>query len=489
MSKSTPSENKPRQRVPAGSSATTTATTHDGFVNFAAKIGVGAANLQSASTYNFRLLSRNRTLLEAMYRGSWICGAAVDHAAEDMTKGGITLTGNKLSQDDKDNLHATIRDLGVWQSLQEALKWSRLYGGSLAVICIDGQDASTPLNLDSVGQGQFKGLMVLDRWLVLPSMNDLIDTPGPLFGFPKFYEVVKSPGLPAMKIHYSRALRFTGQKLPYWQSLYEQRWGASVLERLYDRLLAFDSTTQGAAQLVFKAHLRTLKLENLRELIAAGGPLLEAVTKQLDLIRQYQSIEGLTLLDAKDEFQVDSYTFSGLDDVLARMGEQIAGAIEEPLVRLFGQSPAGFSNGESDLRNYYDTVNKRQEADLRAPLTRLLDVTSRSTLGKPAGATFSFTFNDLWKVTAKERAEAGNQLTSAVSGAFSTGLVRRDTALKTLRGTAEATGLWGDITDEEIKEAEDEPPPTPEGMDPAAEEDETGGSKPGLRLAASNGDQ
>ena len=55
--------------------------------------------------------------------------------------------------------------------------------------------------------------------------------------------------------------------------------GMSVVERIWDRLTAFDSATVGAAQLVYKAHLRTYSVEKLRELIALGGPAFEALLK------------------------------------------------------------------------------------------------------------------------------------------------------------------------------------------------------------------
>ncbi len=118
----------------------------------------------------------------------------------------------------------------------------------------------------------------------------------------------------------------------------ENEWGMSVVERIWDRLTAFDSATVGAAQLVYKAHLRTYKVEKLRELIALGGPAFEALLKNIDLIRQFQSNEGMTLMDAKDTFETHQYSFSGLDDILSQFAEQISGAVGIPLVRLFGQS-------------------------------------------------------------------------------------------------------------------------------------------------------
>ncbi|MFX8496860.1 phage portal protein, partial [Acinetobacter baumannii] len=80
----------------------------------------------------------------------------------------------------------------------------------------------------------------------------------------------------------------------------------------------------------------------------------DALVEQINQIRLWQSNEGLTLMDAEDTYEAHQYSFAGLDNILMQFGQQIAGALGIPLVRLFGQSPAGFSaTGESDLSNYY----------------------------------------------------------------------------------------------------------------------------------------
>ena len=227
-----------------------------------------------------------------MYRSSWIVGAVVDCIAEDMTRAGIDLN-TSLSPEDQTKIHAAFERMQLWDRLCDNLKWGRLYGGSIAVMLIDGQKLDTPLNLDSVGPGQFKGLLVLDRWLVQPTLHLLVQEYGPDFGLPKFYDVVADAmALTRQRIHHSRVIRVDGVDLPYWQKIAENLWGQSVIERLFDRLVAFDSTTQGAAQLVYKAHLRTIKVEGLREVIAMGGPALEALAKNVEMIRRFQSMRA-----------------------------------------------------------------------------------------------------------------------------------------------------------------------------------------------------
>lgn len=446
------------------------AKTTDSFANFASSVGYGTANQSSLGGYSFDFVSRNRVQMEAAYRSSWICGKAVDLRAEDMTREGIEIRASDLDAEDIENLERAASGLRIWPAITSAIKWSRLYGGAIAVMLIDGQKPETPLRLDTIKKDQFKGLLVLDRWVAYPVLNKPITELGPDMGKPEFYTVQQdSLGLPTMRIHHSRVIRLEGVELPYWQRIAENLWGQSVLERLWDRLLAFDSTTQGAAQLVYKAHLRTYKIEGLRDIIAAGGQMYKGLVAQIELIRQFQSNEGLTLMDAKDSFEAHSYTFAGLDNVLMQFSEQVAGALEIPLVLLFGQSPAGFSDGDANIRNYYDSVKRDQESQLRPGIGKVYNALFRSTFGKEPPENFDFVFRSLWQMSDTEKAEINSKNTTSITGAFDSGIIGRDVALKELRASSQTTGVWSNITDEMVTEAENEPPPVPEGTDPNAD--------------------
>jgi phage-related protein (TIGR01555 family) len=431
----------------------------DSFQNFEARVGYGTNNQTSGSGYSFDFISRNRVLLEAMYRSSWVVGAVVDVVADDMTRAGVEIKAG-LAPEQKSVVHAAFERMALWDSINDTTKWSRLYGGAIGVMLIDGQNMRTPLNPDSIAPDQFKGILVLDRWLIQPTLNDLVTDLGPDLGKPKFYDIVAdSMALARQRIHYSRVIRLDGVELPYWQKISENLWGQSTIERLFDRLIAFDSTTAGAAQLVYKAHLRTLSVDSLRELIGMGGPALEALLKNVEMIRRFQSNEGMTLIDAKDKFESHQYSFSGLDNVLLQFGQQLSGATGIPLVRLFGQSPAGLSaTGDADIRNYYDNIKQQQERRLRLPLTRLLDVIVRSELGIKPPKDFQFSFNPLWQLSDTEKADVAQKNTDTVTKAYDSGLISQQTALKELRQSSEVSGVWSSIDDEMIEEADDELP-------------------------------
>jgi hypothetical protein len=115
--------------------------------------------------------------------------------------------------------------------------------------------------------------MALDRWMVNPSYNNLVTDYGPEFGKPKFYKVVvNQQGIPPGESIIAassewRATRYHSSRPR------ENGWGMSVVERIFERIQAFDTATVGTTQLIHKAHLRTYSIEKLRTILATGGDL------------------------------------------------------------------------------------------------------------------------------------------------------------------------------------------------------------------------
>ncbi len=458
------------------------ARTADGFDNFVSRLGLNNDNALSAGTYEFNLVTRNRLILEAAYRGSWVVGAIIDSIAEDMTRAGVDVTTNEDKSDMKDLRNAMSR-LQIGQSLCSLVKWGGLYGGALGIIQIQGQSLETPLNLDTIAKDQFQGIVVYDRWMLYPDLTNIIDS-GPDMGLPKYYYIVTSlntfnAAAPPMKdignvshqgqvkVHHSRCIRNIGIELPYFQAITEQMWGESKLERLWDRLISFDNATMSSASLIDRANLRTVGVEGLREIIAAGGAAQAGLVSMFEMMRAMQVNEGLTLIDKEDVFATTAYSFAGLSDMMLQFGQQISGACGIPLVRLFGQSPAGLSaTGEADLRMYYDNINAQQNAKLRNGWELILKVMWRSVFGKESPKDMEFSFVPLWQTSAVDKAAISKSNTETIVGAFEAGLVSRPTAMKELRESSGDTGMFSNITDEEIKEAEEEPVPLPGEDDP-----------------------
>jgi uncharacterized protein len=433
--------------------------TSDSFQNFVGALGMGTENILSASTYGFNPVSRIRTLLEWIHRGSWLGGVAIDLVADDMTRMGVEIKGD-LDPGDIEELQEAFTGFGNWNAINDNIKWARLYGGSIAVMLIDGQKMDTPLRLETVGKDQYKGLLVLDRWMCDPGLNDLVTEFGPHLGLPKFYRVTsEAPALVGNRIHYSRVLRMEGIRLPYWQRVMENLWGVSVLERLYDRMVSFDSATAGASQLAYKSYLRTYGVENLREIISAGGKAMDALVRQIQFMRMTQSNEGITLMDTKDTFEaIANAPFTGINELLQQLGQQLSGALQIPLVRLFGQSPAGFSTGETDLRAYYDTINQAQNRYMKSPVTSMYRAQAQS-MGMKLPPGFAIQFRPLWQLTEEQKGTVATSTTDAIMKVSEAGLLSDQVILKELKQQSTVTGVFTNIQKEDIDAASDIPVP------------------------------
>ena len=443
--------------------------TTDAFQNQMARLGFGQPNLANGAEYPITRLSQNYNLFTSLYRSSWIARKIIDVFPSDMLKNWIKITSN-IEPSQIKKIESTVRKTGTKRKLKEGLKWARLYGGAAGLILIDGQDdLSEPLDYDLIMPGSYKGLLVFDRWSgIYPDIeleDDINDTE---FGLPKYYNISlssKSTGLSNMidslkdvaKVHHSRIIRFEGRDLPEWERQGETYWGESELEIVLEELKKRDNTSFNIASLTFLANIRVLKMADLGQLLGAGSQQAkENLYSVIEAQNHLMSNMGIYVMDKDDDFSTEQYSFSGLSDIYESFMLDIAGACEMPVTKLFGRNPAGFNaTGESDLTQYCDTVEEKQETYLMPVIDKLLPIICMSCLGS-VPEDLDWEFNPFMSVSNKDLADLAQQMASPIFDAFSNGLINKSTALKELKQQADKTGMWSNITDELITQAEEE---------------------------------
>ena len=441
----------------------------DAFSNVLARLGAGTPNLLEGTEYSLQRMSRDFNTLNALYRESWIVRRIIDVIPADMLKNWITITSG-LDPDVEKRLSLTLRRTQLIDKLKRGMQWGRLYGGALGVMLVkhQGYDLSQPLQLDWIMPGDFAGLLIFDRWNgVNPSSELIEDISEPDYGYPKYYTVTDPAGGGSVKIHHSRVIRFTGNTLPFWEEIAEMQWGASVVESIFDELRKRDNVSWNIAQLTFMANIRVLKMQDLGQLLAATDNESQAeLLRTLEAQNMLLNNMGMQVMDAADGLETHQYTFGGLADCYQQFIMDISGAAEIPVTRLFGRSPSGLNaTGESDLQNYYDMIAEKQESYLRPILNKVLPPFIISTLGSLPDD-FDFEFDPVAEPSDKERADLAKCGTDNVVAAYNAGLISQRTALKELKQQSERTGVWTNITDEDIERASDsvEPPGEMGGM-------------------------
>ena len=431
----------------------------DGYSNAAAFLGEDSPLLASG-TFRRSGLTSNTELLTVTYRENWLAKRIIDMPSEDMTRAWYTLA-TALPENALHDIHALEAEHSVQQELTNAIRYARLYGGSIALIVIRGEEEilDQPLDTDSLLPGCFQGLLVIDRSQgIEPSLELVSDLDDPDFGLPMYYTVnlewrVESEEWRAngsaaiqyqqVKIHHSRVLRFIGRELPYLETVAENYWGASELEHLWDELQKRSATSANIAQLIFQANITTLKMGDLGTHLAFGdddmrNTLMQALQNENRLRTSY----GLQLMSANDSLETHAYTFSGLSDIYEAFMMDMAGAAEIPATKLFGRSPQGMnSTGEADLRNYYDMIAQLQQRLLRPALERLLPILAISCWGF-APEDMEIVFNPVMTTSDTERAELTEKLTADVFKGYEIGLLTKEQALTELKSRGAGIGIY-----------------------------------------------
>lgn len=429
----------------------------DAYSNIPANLGAGAANLAQTASYVMKRFTWDYYTLNILFRDNWIAKAIIEKPANEMLKNGFEIH-TELDPD------LVTKIMNVWTRTQtrdkflDALKWSRLYGGCLLIPMIEGQDdLSKPLDYDYIMPDSYKGCMVIDRWQGCdPGIELVSDIGDPEFGQPEFYNVNVQPTNQYVKIHHSRVIKLIGRKLPYWEEVAESYWGASELEHVFTELKKRDDTSANISFLIFLANIRIFKMKDLGQMITMGDQeSVQRVYQTMQQMNQLMCNTGTFAIDQEDDFAMQGYTFTGINDIYESFMLDISGAAEIPIDKLFGRSPSGFNSGEETLQNYYDMITEKQETYVRPGLERLIKIISMSVLGEIPDD-MELVFSPVRRPSNMEKADLGQKQTQPILDAYQAGVIGVGTVLRELKQQAPVTNLWSNITDEMIEEADQE---------------------------------
>lgn len=424
----------------------------DGLENFVS--GLGTQRDKRTHTHYGTPVMLTRVDLENMYRGSWLAKKIVNAPADDMTREWVHFQfddakdekGKSRVEQTQFALEEAEKAFDIKGKFNEGLRWGRLYGGAVMVIGTnDTEDLSKALDVKMLGKGCLRYLHVLDRWRVSPGPLTR-DLNSPNFGLPDHYILAES----TVQVHHTRIIRFNGQKLPHFPWLQNGMWDDSELQHVIESLKNRDITTQGIASMVFESNVDVVKVADLSEMLSSkdGEAIL---TKRFMLASMLKSFNQTFILDASEEYEKKSNTFSGLPDVMREFMVDVAGASDIPVTRLFGQAAAGLNaTGDNDVRNYYDKIKAEQGTILRPRLDYLYEILTRHALGsKPED--FRYMFNSLWQMdevtqSQAEKNRADRDKVYVEMGAITEGVVARELRER---------GTYRSLTNEDVELAEE----------------------------------
>ena len=447
----------------------------DGLASMVAGLGT---ERDKASTVYYTDPVIDQQQLVAAYRTSWLPRKIIDIPALDSCRNWRAWQA-KNGQIEK--IEAEEKRLNVSGKVLEARKKARLFGGAAVYIDL-GDDASQPLNPDTVKAGGIRFLTVLTPRQLQPGEIET-DPLSPFYGRPKDYTLVAGSAT-ALTIHPSRLVIFYGNELPDNDitSGAAFAWGDSVLVSVMDAVKQADSTSANIASLIFEANVDVVTMEGLMAYV--GTPDGERkVTDRYRIAATGKAINRMLILDGKEKYERKSATFTTLPDLMDRFFQNVSGAADIPMTRLFGMSPGGLNaSGESDLRNYYDRVSSSQTLEMQPAMMLLDECLIRSATGK-RDPDIHYAWNPLWQMSETEKAtvfktKADAARTIAGTGGTSQPLMPLDVISEaftneliedgTLAGLEAASKKYGTLADQKDDEEDEE---AALGITPAANGD------------------
>lgn len=315
--------------------------------------------------YNLSNSTLNWPLWTALYNDSWVFKRAIDKPAQDEIRCGITLHGKS------DKFEVIYRRLRHYRhDFINLLKWGALYGGAVAVMMfdnLDDEDYKVKLNIKKV-KDQPMTLYVVDRWYgVAPALDKTVTKMSdPDFGKPKYYDITLADGH-TITVHHSYVLRYEHRDAPQFVKRgMLQGWGYAEGSHILNELARDDKLKSSIQSLVDKSLIEIIKMAGMRGVfMGADTQNEEQLTKRLEMVNWGRNFNSLTFLDKDDEYQQHNFSgLGGLSDILQQNMWQISSALEMQGI-LFGDLKGGFSNDESALERYDETINNRCEDFLR----------------------------------------------------------------------------------------------------------------------------
>ncbi len=438
------------------------ARAQDFYVNPAARTGWGSQSLPEQGRYELIRFSYDYWSLITLYRNQFLCRRIIDVPADDMMRAWPSLR-SEMQPGDEDRINRSLRRTGAKRQMATALKWGRLFGGAGALIVIEGQEKELdqPLNLDDVRMGAYKGLSPFDMWAgISPSVEICTDINRPQdVNKPEYYEV-RATGGESFKVHASRILRFLGPEVPTPEREAQMYWGISELEPAYEIIRMFDSLLYSVLNLTYRANLLGLKYPDLAQLLSGLGSSAQAAQRyeeRLGAINHLMSNQSLIPLPADGGLESTQYSFAGLDTVFQAFQLNVCSATGIPMTRLWGRTLSGIGQtNEGDERVYEEKIATEQERVMRPALEKLYPVICMSELGEVPDD-LDLEFPSIRVLDEKEKAELGKSVVDTVTVALNSGGISLRTYAKELQALGKPTGMFTNLTDEEVAKLPDEP--------------------------------
>lgn len=418
-----------------------TAYTNDSLQNLTA----GLSTEQDKLYYNsWSTPEIDKAQLDAAYRANWMARKIVDIPAYDMTR---EWRSWKAEQPQIEAIEGEEKRLGLIGKLKDAITWDRLHGGGAIILGFGDADPTKPAP-KKIAKGGLKYIHAVSRYDIGSAEIEL-DLLSPWYGEPKYYDI-SSETYGSIRLHPSRVVPFiSAKRMESGANL--DFWGDSVLMAADDAVKHAATVNAVIAALIFEAKLDVMGIPELSSNLATKA-YADRLAERFRLAARLKNSQNIILRDKDEEWDQKQISFSNLPEIIQTYQQIVCGAADIPATRFLGRSPAGMNaTGESDLRNFYDSIGADQRVWLSPAMRRLDEALIASALGDLPKEVW-YEWNPLWQQSEKEKAET-DKLTAETAAIYAkTGLVPSEALAKGVQNRLVEDGTYPGL-EEGLKEA------------------------------------
>jgi len=445
---------RPRKVIPA-TNIVTEVFHEDGWDNMI--IGLGQAQDRSQYTTYGNAVFLDDATLSQLYLGEGLASRIVNVVADDSTREWISLEDEYADE----QITPDLERLNAEEALNTAVRWRRLYGGSLILIgALDGRSVDQPLAEDKIRAIEY--LKVIDRTCV-DITSSIYDTSlsSPTFGKILQYKVRYTVNREQydMFIHYTRVIELKNDQIPTtsYSSVpdYTKYWGMSSLQPINSALRDLGGINTSIVNILYGYCSGTYKFKGLAQLLAAGGE--EKLSKRLRALEMSTSVLNARVLDVDEQFTREYTSLASLPEIVDRFMLNLSGSTGIPVSRLYGKTPSGLNaqgGSEQDNRIYYDLIEADQRNKLMPAIRRLVGLIARTK--KIAPEDISITFNSLYQMSEEEKAKVDYQIAQTAKIYHDINMALVEAGIRDGQEYAKELGY----EDEYTEPVDDPPPPT-----------------------------
>lgn len=347
------------------------------------------------------------------YEGSALVQRVVDMPANDATR----MWREWQAEDDQiSKLEGVEKRFNIQEHLRDAYQDARLFGDGY-IYFDDGTDPSEPIDPDSARELRF--VVKVDRWQISEGEYDY-DPLSEFYNRPAYYDLMGGD-TNLLRIHPTRIVHVVGRKRKSYGV--SQRLGQSVITSMMDDLKGYDAVMANIADMTFEAKIDVFAVANLMNNVR-DPEQLQSIMDKYAVTALMKSNNGMIVRDMEEEdYQQKTLSFATLPDIIDRFQMAASGAAQIPRSRLFGVQTGGLGNaGESDQKDYFDTIKSIQENELQ-PSMRILDKMIVKTALGSIPDEVHYNWRSLFQLNDKDKQEIGNKIADRWRNLYKDGVV------------------------------------------------------------------